>query len=184
MRKLCLLAAVAAAYVVLCGYSNEPQGFLDDPWGYRVAQWLKDNPEAKKVADDGGFVWYSPGRRVSLSGISVEAKYGFWKEKLTEVRLTYTEGVAGRVKDHLFGRYGEVPDNGNLVYTWFGYTTEIHLNSMDNQLTFVSHELGQKAENRIKRDAPAGADKAADPAADTKDKGKKKSKKKQAQQAE
>jgi hypothetical protein len=178
MRRLILAAAIAAACAVLYGYSNEPEGFLDDPWGYRVAQWLKDNPGAKKAADDGGFVWYTPERRVSLSGIPVQAKYGFWKDKLTEVRITFGEGVAGRVKDHLFGRYGDVPDNGNLMYTWFGYTTEIHLNSMDNELKFVSHELGQKAENRIKRGAAADGDKTADTAAEPKDKGKKKSKKK------
>ena len=174
MRRCVPLMVIAAAYVVLCGYSNEPEGFLDDPWGYRTTQWLKDNPGAKKVVVDAGFAWYTPARHVSLSGIAVEARYGFWKEKLTEVRIKFNDSVAGRVKDYLFGRYGEVPDNGNLVYTWFGYTTEIYLNSVDNDLRFVSHELGQKAENRIKRDIPA-----ADPADQTgADKGKKKGKKK------
>lgn len=173
MKRALPLLVVLAAYVVLCGYTNEPQGFLDDPWGYKINQWLKDNPGAKKVTDDAGFVWYAPERRVSLSGIGVEAKYGFWKEKLTEVRITFPESSAPRVKEYLYGRFGEVADNGNLVYTWFGYTTEIFLNSMENELRFVSHELGQKAENRIKKDAPA-------PAAGQKtgDKAKKKGKKK------
>ena len=173
MRRLLPLIAVLAASVVLCGYTNEPEGFLGDPWGYKLPQWLKDNPGAKKVTDDGGFVWYTPERRVSLSGISVEAKYGFWKEKLTEVKISFSEATAPRVKDYLYGRHGEVADNGNLVYTWFGYTTEIFLNSMDNELRYVSHELGQKAENRIKKDAPA-----AEPAADQQPGDKKKKSKK------
>ncbi|MBI5525829.1 MAG: hypothetical protein HY897_05800 [Deltaproteobacteria bacterium] len=150
MKKTALLC-IAAAGVVLCGYTNEPQGFMDDPWAYRINQWLKDNPGAKKVADDAGFAWYAPERRVSLGGIGVEARYGFWKDKLTEVKLSFQESAAGRLKEYLFSRHGEVPDNGNLVYTWFGYTTEIHLNALDNHVRFVSHELGQKAENRIKR---------------------------------
>lgn len=174
MKKTVLIMAVVAAYVMLCGYTKEPEGFLDDPWGYRINQWLKDNPGAKKITDDSGFVWYIPERRVSLGGIGVEAKYGFWKDKLTEVRITFSEGVAGRIKEYLFARHGEVPDNGNLVYTWFGYTTEIFLNSVENDLRYLSHELGQKAENRIKRgDAAAAPDQAADKK-DKKKKGKKK----------
>ena len=175
MKRTRPLFVILAAYIVLCGYGNEPQGFLDDPWGYKINQWLKDNPGAKKVADDAGFSWYAPDRRVSLSGIGVEARYGFWKEELTEVKLTFPESSVPRVREYLFGRFVEVADNGNLVYTWFGYTTEIFLNSMENELRFVSHELGQKAENRIKKNAPAP-----DPAAAQKpgDKAKKKGKKK------
>lgn len=178
MRKIGLLL-IAAAAMLLCGYTNEPEGFMDDPWAYRVNQWLKDNPGAKKASDDSGFVWYVPERRVSLGGIAVEARYGFWKDKLTEVKLSFQESAASRVKDYLFSRFGEVPDNGNLMYTWFGYTTEIHLNALDNHVRFVSHELGQKAENRIKRGgASLDEDKDQKDVARKEEKGKKKGKKK------
>jgi hypothetical protein len=169
MKKVFALGVLAACFV-LCGYANEPEGFMDDPWGYRIGAWLKDNPGARKVSEEGGFQWYAPDRSVSLGGTPVEAKYGFWGEKLTVVRIAYKDAAAARVKAHLFSRYGEVQDNGNLVYSWFGYTTEIHLNGLENELRFMSHDLGQKAENRIRREA------APEPAQDRKNrkKGKKK----------